>query len=36
MVLFLLGDTVAGVILAGVILINCAIVWPVIRYRHAR
>jgi hypothetical protein len=36
MVLFLLGDTLAGVILACVILINSAIVWPVISYRHAR
>jgi hypothetical protein len=35
-VLFFLGDTVAGVSLACAILLNSAIVWPMIRYRHAR
>jgi membrane protein YdbS with pleckstrin-like domain len=35
-VLFFLGDAVAGVIVVCVILINSAIVWPIIRYRHAR
>jgi hypothetical protein len=35
-VLFFLGDTVAGVILVCVICINSAIIWPIIRYRQAR
>jgi hypothetical protein len=34
--LFVLGESVLGVIVACVILIISAVGWPVIRYRHAR
>jgi membrane protein YdbS with pleckstrin-like domain len=33
-VLFSLGDSAAGVIVVCVILINSAVIWPIIRYRH--
>ena len=34
-VLFFLGDRVAGVIVVCVLAINSAIIWPIIRYRHS-
>ena len=32
-VLFFLGDSAAGVIVVCVLLINSAVIWPIIRYR---